>query len=504
MMARRRAKPLPERLASIESALAEVDGLSPGQRTSRIRAELFVELAYVSIEAHDLQSGRAAVDSARRAAHEADDQALLLQAASQEGMLDAIAGDVTAGLDRISSAAREAREQGFEDVGVTAYRDAAETALRVMEYRRAAEWVEDGLQYADAIEQSHCAHVLAATGAMVAWADGRWDDAITLGEHELADRGCDRAAGMARWPLGYTALCRGDYELAAVHLRVAETFGDASGALGFRLAAGWGLTQLSVLCGDFEDAIARSDRALESAQTSGDRGWFAPFVVVGTFARISAGRRVEAERWLAAAAEFLEPAEWYARPALEHAAGLLQLSGGSTVAARESLERAARGWDARGRTWELLWARIDLARCLLQSGRHVEAANLIAGVREAATHLGSRPLLERVAELGRLSLRHDAEEAAWHPLTAREFEVARLIATGLTNAEIAAELSVAPRTVGAHVEHILAKLGAARRTEIARWVATVTLTSSGGGRHEDRGAQRGERPPQEGAVLARR
>ena len=61
----------------------------------------------------------------------------------------------------------------------------------------------------------------------------------------------------------------------------------------------------------------------------------------------------------------------------------------------------------------------------------------------------------------------------WRPLTAREFEVARLIAKGLTNAEIADELSIAPKTASAHVEHILAKLGVSRRAEIATWVATV-------------------------------
>jgi DNA-binding NarL/FixJ family response regulator len=61
-------------------------------------------------------------------------------------------------------------------------------------------------------------------------------------------------------------------------------------------------------------------------------------------------------------------------------------------------------------------------------------------------------------------------------LTAREFEVARLIARGLTNNEIARELSVSPKTISAHVEHVLAKLGASRRTEIASWVATVAHT----------------------------
>ena len=66
-----------------------------------------------------------------------------------------------------------------------------------------------------------------------------------------------------------------------------------------------------------------------------------------------------------------------------------------------------------------------------------------------------------------------ATKEPWRPLTVREFEVARLIAEGMTNAEIAAELSVAPKTVSAHVEHILAKLGVARRTEVAAWAAGI-------------------------------
>lgn len=50
-------------------------------------------------------------------------------------------------------------------------------------------------------------------------------------------------------------------------------------------------------------------------------------------------------------------------------------------------------------------------------------------------------------------------------LTARESEVLRLVATGATNAAIAVELSITERTVKAHVTRILAKLGAATRTE---------------------------------------
>jgi hypothetical protein len=44
----------------------------------------------------------------------------------------------------------------------------------------------------------------------------------------------------------------------------------------------------------------------------------------------------------------------------------------------------------------------------------------------------------------------------------------RLVADGYTNAQIGAELRVAPKTASAHIEHILAKLGMGRRAEVAR------------------------------------
>ena len=66
----------------------------------------------------------------------------------------------------------------------------------------------------------------------------------------------------------------------------------------------------------------------------------------------------------------------------------------------------------------------------------------------------------------------------WRPLTAREFAVARLVGEGQTNAEIAESLGIAPKTASSHVEHILAKLGASRRAEIATWASHVHETST--------------------------
>lgn len=62
---------------------------------------------------------------------------------------------------------------------------------------------------------------------------------------------------------------------------------------------------------------------------------------------------------------------------------------------------------------------------------------------------------------------------SWSVLTPRERQVAELVATGLTNAEIADKLVISGRTAEGHVENILTKLGFTSRTQIAAWVAAL-------------------------------
>jgi non-specific serine/threonine protein kinase len=86
-------------------------------------------------------------------------------------------------------------------------------------------------------------------------------------------------------------------------------------------------------------------------------------------------------------------------------------------------------------------------------------------------HASSSPARDRIDETRQPpsvpSLAWLAAAVVTPALTNREQDVLALLCQHLTNAEIAARLSIGPRTVGTHVEHLLAKLGAANRREAA-------------------------------------
>jgi DNA-binding CsgD family transcriptional regulator len=123
---------------------------------------------------------------------------------------------------------------------------------------------------------------------------------------------------------------------------------------------------------------------------------------------------------------------------------------------------------------------LDHGRMLLARGRPGDderAADLVAKARDLAAELGMAPLTEAAARLlerrqappamGRRGSGAPAPSPPAYPdgLTAREVEVLRLLAAGLTNKEIAAALVVSDRTVGNHIANLYAKIGARRRAD---------------------------------------
>jgi DNA-binding CsgD family transcriptional regulator len=109
-------------------------------------------------------------------------------------------------------------------------------------------------------------------------------------------------------------------------------------------------------------------------------------------------------------------------------------------------------------------ADTELAEVHARAGAQAAAT---AGARRAlpmARTLGMTPWADRLATLVGLDERTD-------PLTAREREIASLVAAGLSNRAIADRLVISERTAQNHVQHILGKLGFANRAQIAAWAS---------------------------------
>ena len=500
---RREARSVGEQAALAASLSEEIEGLPAGSVSGKMPGWLFDESVRTDLDKMAIGTALSTIETMRETATARGDSWLAIQANGLAAIVAVLDGRVAEGLDAIWAAACDAQRADFRDLGVAAFRDGATLAVRAMDYVRARRSIADGMLYADAVETSHCRHVMGALSALVAWAGGDWSDATVTARQAIADHGSQRAVALARWAVGYVALGRGDFQTAEAELLAALSVGEESGAVDLILPPLWGLAEAALLAGRPDQAAAHCHDALERARAAGERALLVPFVITGVRSEQAAGRPAAAEAWLTACDEHLSAMPEVARPALEHAKGLVALAAGATGVARHELEAAVGGWDERGRVWEATWARLDLANCLTRLNRFADAAGLAVEARAVASRLDSRPLADRADVLQRMARGHVSIDEPWRPLTAREFAVARLITEGMTNAEIASELSIASRTASSHVEHILAKLGASRRAEIASWVATTGRATAGAGRSDETTPAHGGRPPLDGALSIR-
>jgi DNA-binding NarL/FixJ family response regulator len=135
----------------------------------------------------------------------------------------------------------------------------------------------------------------------------------------------------------------------------------------------------------------------------------------------------------------------------------------ATVALREGdgemglacARRAAREWQRLDAPYEAARARVQVASACRMVGDADTAALELEAARATFAELGAP---EPVAELAR---------SGPDDLTQRELEVLRLVAAGVTNKAIAAELVLSVRTVDRHLSNIFGKLGVSSRTAAA-------------------------------------
>jgi DNA-binding CsgD family transcriptional regulator len=139
------------------------------------------------------------------------------------------------------------------------------------------------------------------------------------------------------------------------------------------------------------------------------------------------------------------------------------------------LESALHDTEEHDLVLDALWTRIDLGTVLVETDR-ARAKDVLTVAAETAREIGARTE-QQVAEkrLRALGVRTWRRGPGSELLTERERSVARLIAAGASNPEIAQELFLSRKTVERHVSNLLKKVGVRNRAELAARVAELEV-----------------------------
>jgi DNA-binding NarL/FixJ family response regulator len=236
----------------------------------------------------------------------------------------------------------------------------------------------------------------------------------------------------------------------------------------------WALGHVELSRGDPAAAAKELDWLPEALQAFGiaEPGW-QPMLPDVVEALVAVGRLEDAESVLQQLGQQATALEhrWATPAALRcHAFVLL---------AHERAEEAAAAAEQAAAAFAEIGFPLDRARSLLvagaakrRAGQRRQAAESLTSAVEILTELPAPLWLERAEdELRRAAPRPRRDRE----LTSAERRVAALVAEGMTNREVAAQLFTTVATVEAHLTRIYRKLGIRSRTQLARAVADGTL-----------------------------
>ncbi|MDI2129897.1 ATP-binding protein [Yinghuangia seranimata] len=384
------------------------------------------------------------------------------------------------GREQLRRAADLARQAGNVAIELRALYNLALGCHETAELDECLRWLDEGRERARRTAQTNAPYALEMRylRALVLYTVGRWDEAV-------------EAAGTAPSTFGH---------VADVALYVAQGRGDPgvaarARALYDRKQSTW----MAQLVGGLllvEDALARRDpdgaaewarRAMGALSAPEnplpDAGVRFSALVLAAVGDASAEARLSGDaaavaRLTALADEFVD----LARATATKPARLRRPDGPEGVAwlRRAEAERAradgtvdpdvwagvveAYGY---GNVYEQARAKLRLVEALILADRRADAAVVADEVRATAADLRAVPLAEAVDALARRARLGGSASAAGPAtvLTGREQEVLALLAKGRSNRQIGEALFISTKTASVHVSNILAKLGAASRTE---------------------------------------
>nr|WP_202488840.1 helix-turn-helix transcriptional regulator [Streptomyces sp. SID5473] len=340
---------------------------------------------------------------------------------------------------------------------------------------------------------------LACCVAMDLWEDGAW---ISLAERQLADSRTAGALTLLPVALSYRALAHihtGQFDDAATLVAEAYAIADEVGAPGLEYVdvtvAAWRGEEARTLelaelarAGAEERGEGRLVTAVEYAQAvlfNGLGRYDAAQEVLRPACRLD---EMGFHAWILT--EFLEAAARTgdrdtAAPVLRRLLDRTESTGTDWARGVALRSRAllARGPEAEECYREAIIrldrtagavhaarARLVYGEWLRREGRRLEARTMLRAAHERLSAMGARAFAARAARELAGTGEHPRGRKAPTPvgLTAQEFQVARLVATGVTSREAGLQLFLSPRTIDAHLRSIFRKLGITSRRQLGQ------------------------------------
>jgi DNA-binding NarL/FixJ family response regulator len=290
--------------------------------------------------------------------------------------------------------------------------------------------------------------------------------AATEAERFSREVGSENLLPMTHFVLAHVAAIRGQDDEATGRAKAAFELANAHGLVVGAARPIWALALLDLGRGRWADALARLESLSETRL-----GLASVFAVRSLPDRIEAA--VRAGEKDAARAALVAYEDWAEKvPHIRWVAPRLASCRALVAAGEEAsahFEEALRlGADA---------LPFDLARIQLLYGEHLRRERKRTASRvqfrtalEAFDRHGAEPWAERArSELrasGETARKRDPSTSA--QLTPQELQIARFVAEGLSNKEVAAQLFLSPRTIDSHLRNVFSKLAISSRTQLAR------------------------------------
>ena len=422
---------------AVENGLAAVKVLTSVDKSNEL-AMAYSNLAQVFMLAQQAEAAEDWATKAITVARELGDQSTLAHALNNLGSTRLRLGDLD-GYALLEESLEISVRERFDDHAARAYANLVWTALDYRQYDKAERYIEEGIEYASRRELAGSIYYITAERARMGFERGHWKQAEIDARWVL---GQPEEPGITTMP----ALAA----LARLQVRRGDPDVDKTLVEALELAGRTGELQRIAPV-----ALARAELAWLRDDPHGIESAIGEAYELGLAAK---------QPWITD-----ELAFWMWR-----AVGMAEAP--SDLETPYSLQMDG-NWLQAAQAWARFGCPYEQAVALMDSENPVELLEALEildglGAAPAASKLRARLRLMGVQGVPR----GPRKQTRSHPagLTARQVEVLELVAKGLTNTDIAAQLFVSPKTVDHHVSALLMKLEVSSRQE-----ATVVAEERG-------------------------